>query len=344
MAIVLIHVGLDYHDDTVRVCVLAEDGAVLFNRDLDNDVAAVVRAVARFGVPRGVAIEACCGAANFAAEMIRLTGWKVRLGHPGYVKRLKQGPDKTDHDDAWLLADLDRVNYLPEVWLADETTLQLRRLVTYREGLKKERKNVKLRIRALLREERIPLPVEKAWTKPWKEWVRKVSLPEQSRWVMDQLLEQLTRLEADLRAVENRMEQATADDPLTQRLLAEPGIGPITAVALRAEIGRFDRFRTAKQLSKYCGVTPCNASSGKRQADAGLIKAGSRELRALLIQTAKRLPRQDPHFQEMKNRLGRTKKANVVTCAIANRWLRRLYHRMLAPQCSPGNETVPTAA
>ena len=42
---------------------------------------------------------------------------------------------------------------------------------------------------------------------------------------------------------------------------------------LRAEIGRFDRFDTGKQLSRFCGVTPRNASSGNRQADAGLIKA-----------------------------------------------------------------------
>lgn len=341
MAIVAIHVGLDYHDDTVQTCVLAEDGTLLFNRDLPNDAGRLARTVARFGAPRGVALEACGGAADFAAELQQLTGWRVRLAHPGYVNRLKQGPDKTDHDDAWLLADLDRVDYLPEVWLADETTRQLRRLVTYREGLKRERKNVKLRIRALLREERLLRPPARPWTRAWTAWLQGVRLGDESRWVLDRLVEQLERLEADVRGVERRMQQATADDPLTQRLLAEPGVGLITAVALRAEIGRFDRFRTAKQLARYCGVTPCNASSGKRQADAGLIKAGSRELRAVLIQMAKRLPRCDAHFREMKQRLGRTKPANVVTCAIANRWLRRLYHRMLAPQ---GSEAAQTAA
>lgn len=331
MVIVTIHVGLDYHDETIRVCVLAEDGTMLFNRNVANDPRAVAREVWRFGRPQGVAIEACCGAADFAAELIRRTGWKVRLAHPGYVKRLKQGPDKTDHSDAWLLADLDRVNYVPEVWLADETTRQLRRLVTYREGLKRERKNVKLRIRSLLREERIPQPADRPWTKPWQAWLKRVSLGEESRWVMDRLLEQFERLEADLTNVEQRMQQSTADDPLTQRLLQERGVGLITAVALRAHIGRFDRFRSGKQLAKFCGVIPCNASSGPRQADAGLIQAGSRELRALLIQTAKRLPRCDPHFKKMKDRLGRTKPANVVTCAIANRWLRGLFHRMLTP-------------
>ncbi len=47
------------------------------------------------------------------------------------------------------------------------------------------------------------------------------------------------------------------------------------ATVMRAVIGRFDRFRTGKQLSRYCGVTPYDSSSGKRQADVGLIEAGN---------------------------------------------------------------------
>ena len=329
MDIVPVYVGLDYHEETIQVCVRAEDGKVLFNRHVPNDPQAVAREVRRFGEPQGVLIEACCGAADFAATLIRLTGWKVRLAHPGYVKRIKQGPDKTDHGDAGLLADLVRVNYVPEVWLADETTRQLRRLLTYREGLKAERKKVKLRIRALLREERIPAPLVSAWSQRWRRWLKTVLLKEHSRWVLEQLLEQLARLEGDLRGVEKRMAEATADDPDTQKLQAQPAVGLVTAVALRAEIGRFDRFGSGKQLARFCGVTPCNASSGKRQADAGLVQAGSRELRALLIQTAKRLPRCDPHWKEMKQRLCRTKPANVATCALANHWLRRLYHVMV---------------
>ena len=67
----------------------------------------------------------------------------------------------------------------------------------------------------------------------------------------------------------------------------------MTVLGLRAVIGRFDRFRRAKQLSSYCGIVPCNASSGKCQADAGLTNRGNPELRALLLQLAKRLPRRE---------------------------------------------------
>lgn len=328
--IVGVSVGVDYHEDSVRVCVLEGDGRELASRTLPNDPRAVRNLVIRCGRPEVVVIEACCGAADFATKLIELTGWKVQLAHPGYVNRMKQGPDKTDCRDAWLLADLGRVNYVPQVWLADEKTRQLRRLVRYREGLKAERKNVKLRIRALLREERIPAPGANAWTKAWKEWLKTVPLGDESRWVMDREIEHLAGLEADLRAVEKRMQQATRDDADTQKLLAQDGIGLITAVTLRAAIGRFDRFGNGKQLARFCGVTPCNASSGKRQSDAGLIKAGSRELRAVIIQAAKRLPRHVSRWRDLKQRLGRKKSANLVTAAIANRWLRWLYHQMVS--------------
>ena len=64
------------------------------------------------------AIEACCGAANLADELIHRCQWSVDLAHAGYVARMKQSPDKTDYSDARLLADLERVGYLPRVWLA----------------------------------------------------------------------------------------------------------------------------------------------------------------------------------------------------------------------------------
>lgn len=331
MTMLPVYVGLDYHEDTIRVCILEQDGKLVLNRNEPNDVRRVAAVIQVRGQPASVAVEACCGAADFATKLGALTGWNVRLAHPGYVQRMKRGPDKTDGGDAALLADLLRTNHLPEVWLADSTTRQLRRLVRYRGGLKAERKNVKLRIRALLREERVPQPGVSPWTKAWRQWLLTALSGEQSQWVMQRLLEQLARLETDLAAVEERMAQATANDADTQRLLSLPGIGLVTAVMLRAEIGRFDRFRSGKQLSRFCGVTPCNASSGRRQADAGLIHAGSSELRAVLIQTAQRLPRCDPHWREMKAQLCRTKPANVATCAIANRWLRRLYHVMKQP-------------
>ena len=340
MEIVPVYVGLDYHSETIRVCVMDVEGETLVNRSVANDPAAVVDLVrANGGLVRAVSIEACCGAADFATALAEMTEWTVRMAHPSGVNRMKQGPDKTDHTDAWHLANLLRVGYLPNVWLADEVTRQLRRLVRYRAGLVAQKKDITLRILSLLREERIEnTSGASTWAKPWMEWIKSASLGEQSRWVLDQELRRLELAEKDLAEVDARMELATRDDAVVAKLKEQPGIGPVTAVTMRAVIGRFDRFRTGKQLSKYCGVSPCNASSGGRQSDAGLIESGNDILRPLLMQLAKRLPRQDPHWKELHGKLRITKGANVASAAIANRWLRRLYHELVTKGNVPVTE------
>ena len=61
-------VGIDYHQDQVQVCVLDENEQQILNRSLDNDAGVIRRAICGHGRVAGVAIEACCGAANLADE------------------------------------------------------------------------------------------------------------------------------------------------------------------------------------------------------------------------------------------------------------------------------------
>jgi len=225
-----------------------------------------------------------------------------------------------------------RVGYLPRVWLPPEQVRDLRRLTRHRQQLVDERRRIKLRMRAMLREERIspPSDVGTVWTISWKQWLKSTTaLSGHSRWVMDAHLTNLDRVSQQIRDVERRMEDSTKDDPVVQKLLTEKGVGLVTAVTMRAEIGCFSRFRCGKQLARYCAVTPKNASSGKRQADGGLIQAGNLHLRTMLIEAAHRLARYVPKWKTLKHRLKAAgKPANVAAAAVANRWIRQLYWQM----------------
>ena len=253
----------------------------------------------------------------------------MQLAHPGYVARLKQSPDKTDYTDARLLADLRRVGYLPPVWLAPEEVRELRRVVRFRQQLVAERRNIKLRVSALLREQRVFLQGVKAWTKIWRKWVVAVpTLSPQAQWIIRRQVARIECVEGEIAEVEQRLRQLADDDSLIGRLLEQPGIGLITAVTIRAEIGRFDRFHSGKQLARFCGLSPRNASSGQRQADAGLIKAGNPQLRVALIEAGHRLLRYDPRWKALGQRLlARDKPKCVTIAAVANRWVRWLYHQ-----------------
>jgi transposase len=331
MSSLALFVGLDYHQDSVQVCVLDAAGKRLTNRSVENDAALIAQVATRHGPPSRVAIEACCGAANLADELINRQNLPVQLAHPGYVARMKRSPDKTDLSDAHLLADLVRVNYLPTVWLAPEATRQLRRLVRHRAQLVARRRDVKLRIRGLLRENRLRCSDTSAWTIAWLQWLKdEAALSENDRWIIEEHLAEFEMLKKRIAIVESRLASATVDDPIVAKLLKQDGVGLVTAVTMRAEIGRFDRFTSGKQLARFCGVTPRNASSGARQADAGLIKAGNPGLRTVLIELGQRL------IHRIKGRwadlaagmLRRGKPKNVVVAAVANRWVRWLHHEL----------------
>jgi transposase len=344
MSNVATFVGLDYHVSWIQVCLLSQDGRTLANRKVVNDVTAVAEFIESHGkVPSVVALEACAGSATFATQLHEATGWNVRLADAGAVRAtMRRGGDKTDHADAFQLADLARVDHLPEVWLPDEQTRQLRRLVRYREQLVEHRREVKQHVRGLLHEERALREPAAAWSKAWLEWVRREApLGPQTRWVIEEQLQRLARLDEDLERIEARLQEATAGDPLTARLLEEKGVGIVTAVTLRAEIGTFERFGGGKQLARYCGVTPCNRSSGKRQADAGLVRQARNNLRVTVIETAQRLGRWDPQWKALKAQLmDRGKPASVATAAVANRWIRRLFYQVRSPATT---ETEPVA-
>jgi transposase len=281
-----VFVGLDYSQHAVQVCVLDPTGHVLANRAVPDDTDAIAQVAGRFGPVAGAALEACTGAADLAEQLADRFAWPMHLAHPGFVSRMKQSPDKSDYSDARVLADLERVGYLPRVWIAPKALRELRTLVRDRQQLAAQRRNLKLQIGALLREHRLRCPHNR-WTKAWYAWVeREAALPEQARWVMQQRLRRLTWIMDEIRLVEQRLADVTATDPTVNWLRTLKGIGPVTAWTLRAEIGRFDRFRTGKQLARFCGLSPCNRSSGEKEADAGLIRAANPERRRVLIEAA----------------------------------------------------------
>jgi transposase len=330
MSKVTVYVGLDYHKDFIQVCIMDTAGKILANRSCPNQAKAVISLVAAHGQDVHAAVEACCGSANLADELVTKYGWIINLAHPGYVARMKQTPDKTDWADARVIADLVRVGYLPKVWLAPEDVRQFRTLIRYRQQLVKSRTTAKLRVTALLRENRVTQPLGKRWNKAWLAWlVTTEGLGSEGRWVVDRLLGEIRELERSIIEVEERLAKVIADDAVVAQLMKLPGVGRVTAWTLRAEIGRFDRFTTGKQLARYCGLSPRNASSGQRQADAGLIKAGNELLRATIIEAAHRLIRYDERWGMLALTMKEAgKPVCVIAAAIGNRWIRWLFHQV----------------
>jgi transposase len=327
-----VFVGLDYHQDSIQVCVLDQTGRTLLNRAAANDWRELDRLITPLGRVQRVGIEACCGSADLGEELVERLGWNVSLGHPAYVARLKRSPDKSDYSDGRLLADLTRVGYLPQVWLAPASIRQLRQLVNHRQAQVDHLRTLKLRVGAVLRDQRVRIARDRGgrWSKAWCASVRDNDrLDEQSRWIVNDLLDEIVHGYQKLSATETRLREVTQGDATIEKLMQQPGIGEVTAWVLRGCIGDFRRFKTAKQLSRYCGMSPCNASSGNKVADAGLINGCNRMLRMIIVQAAHRLIRIAPRWSGLAASLkARGKPHCVIVGAVGNRWVRTLHHVM----------------
>jgi transposase len=345
MSNVPVFVGLDYHQDSIQVCVLNQKGDVLLNRATANDCDELGRLVNPLGIVQRVGIEACCGAADLGQELVERLGWNVSLGHAAYVARMKSSPDKSDYSDGRLLADLTRVGYLPRVWLAPANIRELRQLVNHRQRLVDRGRSLKLQVGAMLREHRVKIDKERGsrWGKAWTASVRdNEQLSKHARWVVNDLLDDLLYTRGKVAATDAKLREASDGDKVVARLMEQAGVGEVTAWVLRAYIGDFSRFKTAKQLSRYCGLSPCNASSGARVADAGLIDGCNKLLRMTIVQAAHRLIRTVERWAALAESMRKRGKATcVIVGAVGNRWVRTLHHAMKEPlgQDSPREKT-----
>lgn len=324
-------VGLDYHDEEVQVCIMDSEGEVLANKSLENDAKAIDAFVRGHGGVKKAAVETCCGAACLADELRNRYHWVIRQAHAGYVNRMKQSSDKTDFADARLLADLTRTGYLPEVWLPHEYIRELRSYVRRREQLVKQRVAEKQRIRSLLKNNRLT-PPGKPWTREWAEWILNADeVPPKVLRLIEDHFDMIRIVTAKIDKIMEDLEEMTADDPVVEQLREQKGVGPVTAFTIRAEVADVTRFRSGKQLANFCGLSPKNVSSGKKQTTCGLIASGSPSLRKVLLEAAHRLARYNAHWKKLFDRLHKEKHKpkNVAVAAVANRWIRWLYHQLL---------------
>ena len=89
-------------------------------------------------------------------------------------------------------------------------------------------------------------------------------LPENSLVVLDGLVRQLECAREEEDRFTGMIEKLAAADETCRILMTAPDVGPITAFAMRAEVGDIRRFRSAKHLVSYCGLCPVVQQSAEK--------------------------------------------------------------------------------
>ena len=108
-------------------------------------------------------------------------------------------------------------------------------------------------------------------------------IPAAAQFSLDVLARQYAATTAEIGVIEKRIHAWHRSCEESQRLEEIPGIGPIVATALVAEVGDWKAFSSGRNLAAWIGLVPKQHSTGGKDRLGGISKQGNRYLRWLLV-------------------------------------------------------------
>lgn len=198
---------------------------------------------------------------------------------------------KTDRRDAIRLAQLYRAGELTSIHVPTKEDEALRDLVRAREDTKEDELRAKHRLtKFLLRYDIHPPKGVNKWTYAYREWLDSLSFESSmQKTVFQEYRQHLVEMEQRIQRLEKEIENHAEEGyhaSIIQALRVLRGVATITATALVAEIGSFQRFQTPKQFMAYLGLVPSESSSGEVRRLGKMTKTGNRHARRLLVESA----------------------------------------------------------
>jgi transposase len=267
-------------------------------------------------------MEACGGAHHWGRELSKL-GHQVELLPAHKVKESASG-NKDDARDAraiWITATQKDVRRVPVKSVEQQAELFTHRVRSHWVSLRTATVN---QLRSMLYEFGLVAPrgrkIVVRWVAEHRALVEQ-QVPPMAVQLMDQQLQALRELDERIAANERTLQQAQRADDTVRELLKVPGIGPLGASALKAELGDASAYRNSREFACCRGLVPRHTGTGGKVRMAGISKRGDPYLRTLLIHGARNLVRAPEPAQWIAQMLVR-RPFNVVAVAVAHKLAR----------------------
>ena len=280
-------IGIDLAKNSFQLHGARADGSVAYRKKL---VRARVPGFLALQPRCVVAMEACAGA-HYWGRVIGKLGHEVRLVPPAYVKPYVKR-HKNDAADAEAICEAATRATMRFVAVKSEAQQTLGMAYRTRDLLVEQRTQAVNALRGHLAEFGVVAPQGPVGLTRLASAVRgaESGLPVAVRELGEVYLERIADLNRQIVELERRLE-ASADEE-TKRLMSIPGVGPITASAIRAYAPPVESFRRGRDFSAWLGLVPRQHSTGGKSRLGRVSKMGQRDVRRLLITGAMSVIRQ----------------------------------------------------
>ena len=317
-------IALDIHRDFCEVAI-AEGGAVRSAPRVKTDPETLALFAASLGSEDQVTLEAT-GNALAIARIVEPQVARVVLADPRAVRGSASNALKTDKVDARTLARLLAGGLLPEVWLPDERTRRLRRLVSRRAQLVRQRTRAKNQVHAaLIRNLRPRQPMRDLFGVAGRRWLAAQTLPTDELETVASCLREIDFLAGEIEQLERTMAlEVLADEQM-------PGCSPCRGSAVSRHAHWLRRSATSRaspapaiSSAMSASIHACVSPAPRRHGR--ISKQGPGEVRHVLVEAAWHAMRTPGPLRIFGERIAAKRGSNVAVVAVARKLLVIAWH------------------
>lgn len=309
-------VGLDVHRRFSKVTARNAEGKIAWRQRLEHEDRKRLRTCLE-GWPLGILVilESSFGW-EWMCEELEQAGLELQLASSRKVAawRNARGIAKSNRTDADLLSELgSQTDRWWQVWLAPREVRDRREWLRYRMSLVRLQTGLKNRIHAILHRHGILHDFADLFGAQGRRMLTRLAsaaqdhrLRESARATLKGYLQLLDHLRRQIAAVTRTIHRQLRATPEGGRLQGLPGVGPVLAHTILAEVGDFGRFRSAKHLASYSLLAPRAFDSGEDDEEAPKGRhvghMGRRTLKWAWIEAAHGAVRRGGRFRKVFDR------------------------------------------
>lgn len=317
---IIYYIGLDIHKKIISYCIKLQDGTKVREGIISTERKTLGEWVKELPMPWKGAMEATLFT-GWIYDFLKPHALELKVAHPEMLKAITAAKKKNDRADAERIADLLRVNLLPECYMASEELRELRRILRYRNLIVRTATKMKNKISGLLMEVGAPYNKKRLHGKKYFNGILETveDVPPSVAELLKLSRASLEMFEGVQRRLLDTLHGNDVIRERVRRLMTIDGVGEVTALTWVLEIGDPMRFRKGRQAISYCGLCSAQRESAGKEQRGPISKKRNKHLQTVLIEAAKLAPRWNERLAETHEKELARGNRNRATLAVARK-------------------------
>ena len=318
--------GIDLHSNNSYIGIVDEENQVVYKNRHGNDLPLILSALAPFKDEfQAVAVESTFNW-YWLVDGLMDAGYPVHLANPAAMKEYKGLKHKDDKKSALWLANLLRLNILPEGYIYPKEERPVRDLLRKRLHLVRHRTSHILSIKNIfsrnlgstMRGDDIKTLGEKDVKRLFPEAYLRLSVMAS--------LSTVHHLTARIQEIEKTLVGRVRLRDDFKGLLTVPGIGTILGLTIMLEVGDIHRFHEVGHYASYCRCVESIRTSNNKKTGEGNRRNGNKYLSWAYVEAANMARRYYPAIKRYHEKKAAATNTAVAIKAVSHKLARASYY------------------